>query len=229
MAPRPAPDVPVSAPVTERPAPVVPGPPVVSRDPNRKVSRTVLFQQATWESLEALARELECSVDYLLNEAARHYLRNRVPTRPEPLRAEAVRLEAARIEEARAAQGRVEAAVQAARATRSEPGVEPAPESEAPGRPLAVTFEGRRWVVTRKLFVIGRNVQWADLPLKDGNVSRKHAQVEWTEGEWFLVDLGSTNGVECNGRRITRHRLAEGDEAVICDHRLRFSFETGEA
>lgn len=203
--------MPVVAPAV---APSEPVTPVMARPDASKVSRTLLFQRSTWESLEALSRDLECSVDYLVNVAAQQYLRNRVPTRPEPVSADAVRAEVARVEAARAG-------TEAARAER-ERGEQ---AGEAPGRPLAVTVAGQRWLVTRRLFVIGRGVQWADLPLRDGNVSRKHAQLEWADGAWFLVDLGSTNGVELNGRRVARHRIEEGDVASICDHQLRFSFE----
>ncbi len=210
--------MPVVAPVV---APFEPVQPVVARPDATKVSQTLLFQRATWESLEALSRELECSVDYLVNVAAQQYLRNRVPTRPEPVSADAVRAEVARAEAARAEATRAE--TEAARAERER--VERERGGEAPGRPLAVTVAGQRWLVTRRLFVIGRSAQWADLALKDGNVSRKHAQLEWADGAWFLVDLGSTNGVEFNGQRVARHRIEEGDVASICDHQLRFSFE----
>lgn len=46
---------------------------------------------------------------------------------------------------------------------------------------------------------------------KDPAVSFNHAVVESSDGRWELRDLGSTNGTLVNGRRISRHWLAEGD------------------
>jgi hypothetical protein len=44
-------------------------------DPNRKTPRTFQCRDYLWESFESLSGELECSIDYLINEAMRHYLR----------------------------------------------------------------------------------------------------------------------------------------------------------
>ena len=73
-------------------------------------------------------------------------------------------------------------------------------------------------------FVIGRGKQSSDLTLKDPNVSRQHAMIEYQNGVYFMVDMGSTNGVEYNGQRIARKQIAEGDVFRICDHDLRFTY-----
>ena len=39
--------------------------------------------------------------------------------------------------------------------------------------------------------------------INDENVSRRHAEVRPSGGSWIVRDLGSTNGVKVNGRRIT--------------------------
>lgn len=44
-------------------------------DPNRKSPRTFQCRDYLWESFDEMSSELECSVDYLMNEAMRHYLR----------------------------------------------------------------------------------------------------------------------------------------------------------
>jgi len=33
-------------------------------------------------------------------------------------------------------------------------------------------------------------------------VSRKHAELRWTDGKWFIVDLNSSYGTYVNGQRI---------------------------
>lgn len=73
-------------------------------------------------------------------------------------------------------------------------------------------------------FVIGRGKQSSDLTIKDPNVSRQHAMVEFLNGQYYMVDMGSTNGVEFGGQRITRRSISEGDVYRICDHEIRFTY-----
>jgi neural Wiskott-Aldrich syndrome protein len=89
---------------------------------------------------------------------------------------------------------------------------------------LSVIYQGERLPVTKDRFVIGRGKQSSDLTLKDPNVSRQHAMVEFQNGVYFMVDMGSTNGVEYNGQRIARKQIAEGDVFKICDHEMRFTY-----
>ena len=49
----------------------------------------------------------------------------------------------------------------------------------------------------------------ADVVLDDPNVSRRHAEVRPSGGSWIVRDLGSTNGVKVNGRRIQRRAVAQ--------------------
>jgi neural Wiskott-Aldrich syndrome protein len=89
---------------------------------------------------------------------------------------------------------------------------------------LTVIYNGERVGVTKDRFVIGRGKQSSDLTLKDPNVSRQHAMIEFQNGAYFMVDMGSTNGVEYNGQRVARKQIAEGDIFRICDHDLRFTY-----
>jgi hypothetical protein len=89
---------------------------------------------------------------------------------------------------------------------------------------LNVVYQGEKVPVNKDRFVIGRGKQSSDLTLKDPNVSRQHAMIEFQNGVYFMVDMGSTNGVEFNGQRIARKQIAEGDIFRICDHDLRFTY-----
>jgi pSer/pThr/pTyr-binding forkhead associated (FHA) protein len=89
---------------------------------------------------------------------------------------------------------------------------------------LSVIYSGEKIPVNKERFVIGRGKQSSDLTLKDPNVSRQHAMVEYQNGVYFMVDMGSTNGVEYNGQRIARKQIAEGDAFRICDHEVRFTY-----
>jgi len=79
--------------------------------------------------------------------------------------------------------------------------------------------------VTKEEFVIGRGSKSADLAIKDGNISRRHAAVVMHNGAHYLKDLGSTNGVEFQGRRFDSKRIEEGDMFRICDYELRFTYQ----
>src|ERR1700733_8387091 len=49
----------------------------MSADPNKKSSRNFQCRDVLWETFDQMARELECSVDYLINEAMKQYARQR--------------------------------------------------------------------------------------------------------------------------------------------------------
>jgi len=100
----------------------------------------------------------------------------------------------------------------------------PMPGQQAQGPTLAAFYGGQRFVVNKDRFIIGRGKQSSDLTIKDPNVSRQHAMVEFLNGQYYMVDMGSTNGVEYNGQRIARKAIAEGDLFRICDHEVRFSY-----
>jgi pSer/pThr/pTyr-binding forkhead associated (FHA) protein len=89
---------------------------------------------------------------------------------------------------------------------------------------LSVIYNGQRFPVNKDRFIIGRGKQSSDMTIKDPNVSRQHAMVEFLNGQYYMVDMGSTNGVEYNGQRIARKAIAEGDLFRICDHEVRFSY-----
>ncbi|HSD90238.1 MAG TPA: FHA domain-containing protein [Kofleriaceae bacterium] len=84
-------------------------------------------------------------------------------------------------------------------------------------------FNGRRYPITRELFVIGRH-NTSDLQIKDGHISRKHAAVFWQDGAHYLVDLGSQAGTEYRGLKIKNKQIEEGDVFSLGEYVLRFTF-----
>lgn len=90
--------------------------------------------------------------------------------------------------------------------------------------PLYVIFNGQKFPIAKDEFIIGRGTKTADLPIKDGNISRRHAAVIWQNGSWYIKDLGSTNGVEFQGRKIDSKRVEEGDVYQLCDYEVRFTY-----
>jgi HD-GYP domain-containing protein (c-di-GMP phosphodiesterase class II) len=68
------------------------------------------------------------------------------------------------------------------------------------------------WNSDRQL-TIGR-MPSCEVVLDDASVSRRHAEVVYTEAGWVVRDLGSTNGTLLNGSRLGRvaQRLRPGDQ-----------------
>jgi len=60
-----------------------------------------------------------------------------------------------------------------------------------------------------------------DVVLRDRSISRKHAVLVREGEQWFVQDLGSTNGVSKDGKRGERFELADGDEFKLGDLPLR--------
>ncbi|MSO41337.1 MAG: DUF2662 domain-containing protein [Solirubrobacterales bacterium] len=78
-----------------------------------------------------------------------------------------------------------------------------------------VALDDRRYVLDGPVAVVGRSKE-ADCVVDDPNVSRKHAELRRSSnGDWSVVDLGSTNGVKVNGRRVSSARLSPGDEISL--------------
>jgi neural Wiskott-Aldrich syndrome protein len=94
----------------------------------------------------------------------------------------------------------------------------------AAARRLQIRYQGQSFPVTKDKFIIGRGKQTSDLTIKDPNVSRQHAMIEFDGKEYCIVDLGSTNGIEYQGQRVQRKILADGDVVRICDHELSFQY-----
>ena len=79
---------------------------------------------------------------------------------------------------------------------------------------MVLVVGDRRVRVTQRTTSIGRSRE-CDVVVHDANASRKHAEIRHIGLDYFIVDLGSTNGTVVNGQRIRRHALAHGDRIMI--------------
>lgn len=61
---------------------------------------------------------------------------------------------------------------------------------------------------------IGRT-EGNDLVLNHPSVSRKHARLEERNGNWWIIDLKSTNGVKVNGNLVTEAQINAGDKVLV--------------
>src|SRR5690606_6466670 len=59
-------------------------------------------------------------------------------------------------------------------APHAPPAAPPMPPSMGGGPTLFLIYNGQRYPVTKDQFIIGRGSKTSDLPIKDGNISRKH-------------------------------------------------------
>ena len=87
-----------------------------------------------------------------------------------------------------------------------------------------LSVAGKRHELAADGAVLGRSRE-CDITLEDANVSRRHAEVRHEDGAWWIVDLGSTNGMEVNGERVERGgraRLNHEDRLVLGQTELVF-------
>jgi len=98
----------------------------------------------------------------------------------------------------------------------------PAPEKKA----VLVLGDGTKVAVKPGVLSIGRSAE-SSVPLNDTNVSRRHAEIrsrgEGARTEWFLSDVGSTNGTMLNGVKISgEQKLKNGDALMFGGTSVRF-------
>ena len=89
---------------------------------------------------------------------------------------------------------------------------------------VALVAGGRRHEITKRVTVVGRS-QGCDIRLADANISRRHAELRQQGTAYWIVDLDSTNGIEVNGARVERAKLADGDTVTLGESELVFSRE----
>jgi hypothetical protein len=97
---------------------------------------------------------------------------------------------------------------------RSGESVEPPSPPPPPLDVVTLALGDRTLPLARPRTVIGRSRE-CEIRVDDANVSRQHCEVVEDGGGWSVVDLGSTNGTELNGRRVDRAGLSDGDRITV--------------
>jgi two-component system, cell cycle response regulator len=85
-------------------------------------------------------------------------------------------------------------------------------------------FLGEVYPINKSVVLIGRGDD-ADITISDTSISRRHSKIERIEDEYVLVDLGSTNGLFLNGKKIKEKTLKDGDKIKMGRVVLRFGFQ----
>jgi hypothetical protein len=96
-------------------------------------------------------------------------------------------------------------------ASAEELGLEPEPEPEPAA---SLTIGGRAHDLRKPSVVIGRSKE-SDIRVSDPNISRRHAEIRQEGSTYWIVDLGSTNGISVNGRSVKRAKLDDGDRITL--------------
>ena len=68
---------------------------------------------------------------------------------------------------------------------------------------------------TQSEILLGRDAH-CDVPLQSDTVSVRHARMSYHHGQWWLEDLGSTNGTHLNKEKVTIPTVIISGDRVEC-------------
>ena len=164
-----------------------------------KTLRNLYIRNYLFVIFEEMARDTGCSVDYLVNEAMRHYARKQRPSRA----LDSVNLQ----DDFQHADGSTPVAY---------------------NKTLYLWFNDQRYSIDHKKYIIGRGGQstHCDLVIPDSNISRRHCVITFLNGEHIIKDLNSTNGIDYKGNRIPYKKITEGDIFFLCDYKIYFTYQS---
>jgi len=127
------------------------------------------------------------------------------------------------------------AAKSSASVAKPAPAPAPAPQRQAPApaakQPAAskaktlyvINSAGDMHKIEKDTFIIGRS-RTCDLVIPSSKVSRQHSSVVRENGEYYIEDLGSANGVWREGVKIQKEKVRDNDEFMISEEVLKFVF-----
>lgn len=94
-------------------------------------------------------------------------------------------------------------------------------------KPVFVVIEGKmlhqQWTMEKDNIIIGRD-DVSDIVIPERKISRKHVRIQRQGNDFFIHDLGSSNGTWLNGKKIEGiNSLFDGDEINLAgETSLRF-------
>jgi len=83
-----------------------------------------------------------------------------------------------------------------------------------------------RSALSKDRMVLGRSSD-CDLPIKHTSISREHCAFIHEAGDWFVEDLGSSNGTWVGDNKLTDRKKLD-ERAVVKTGRARMTFHSGD-
>jgi hypothetical protein len=90
---------------------------------------------------------------------------------------------------------------------------------------LVALDQGPDILIDEGTIMVGRHPS-CDARMDSLRLSRRHCSLTEENGEVFVHDLDSTNGIQINGERVKAGRLRPGDELTIAHYRYRFETDS---
>jgi pSer/pThr/pTyr-binding forkhead associated (FHA) protein len=85
---------------------------------------------------------------------------------------------------------------------------------------------GQHYPLNADTIVIGRDAEQCQIAIPNSAVSRRHAIITRSSGQFFIEDLGSRNGTQVNQQKVVGPTLLKNEDRVkICDFLFRFRDE----
>lgn len=113
----------------------------------------------------------------------------------------------------------------AAKKTPAQPAIPPKAATAAAPSLFVVNSAGEMTKVEKDQFIVGRS-RTCDLVIASSKVSRRHCAVSRENGEFYIEDLGSPNGLWRDGVKVTKEKIRDGDEFMISDEVLKFVYRS---
>lgn len=82
---------------------------------------------------------------------------------------------------------------------------------------LVALSDGPSYTLDKAVLLIGRSEE-CDIQIDSQKVSRKHCCIALLNGILLARDLGSTNGIKINGKKVNEGAVNPGDELTIGSH-----------
>src|SRR5258708_19119372 len=89
-------------------------------------------------------------------------------------------------------------------------------------------FDGKEIALGTGIITCGRTADNTIAFPSDSNVSRYHAEIEERDGEYLLIDLGSSNGTTLNGQKVTRETPLHDGDTILLGGSSRIEVKIGE-
>lgn len=93
------------------------------------------------------------------------------------------------------------------------------------GTPHLLVFQpdgqSSKYILSKREVLLGRSGA-CDLQLLDQSVSREHARITFSKGQWIIRDLRSVNGTYLNKKIVAKGTLRPGDEIILGVYRMHF-------